>query len=69
MSRRRVDIEIVWGDRPATSPVGPDAPPIVRVERTDPARPFTPRSGASEANILRMAPSCVVEVMPYEEEP
>ena len=28
----------------------------------------TPRSGASEANIVRMAPSCVVEVMPYEEE-
>lgn len=27
-----------------------------------------PRSGASEANIVRMAPSCVVEVMPYEEE-
>lgn len=27
-----------------------------------------PRSGASEDNITRIAPSCVVEVMPYEEE-
>jgi hypothetical protein len=29
----------------------------------------TPRSGASEENMVRVAPSCVVEVMPYEEEP
>lgn len=28
-----------------------------------------PRRGASEDNITRIAPSCVVEVMPYEEEP
>jgi len=37
---RRVDVEIVWGTLPATSPVGADAPPVVRVERTDPVRPF-----------------------------
>lgn len=28
-----------------------------------------PRRGASEDNIIRIAPSCVVEVMPYEEGP
>lgn len=28
-----------------------------------------PRIGASEANIVRLAPSCLVEVMPYKEEP
>ena len=62
---RRVDIEIVWGDRPATSPVGPDAPPIVRVERTDPARPFY---AAGWARRSRSAPKPTIRIVGPERE-
>lgn len=45
-------------------PIGSDQW-LVAVYRCEDA----PRRGASEDNITRIAPSCVVEVMPYEEEP
>lgn len=44
-------------------PIGSDQW-LVAVYRCEDA----PRRGASEDNITRIAPSCVVEVMPYEEE-
>ena len=39
MKRMLVDVGIVWGEGPATSPV-PGGEAVVRVERTDPHRPF-----------------------------
>ena len=39
MSRLVVDVGVVWGDGPATSPV-PGGEAVVRVEKTDPFRPF-----------------------------
>lgn len=65
MSRRRVDIEIVWGSSPATSPVGPDAPAVVRVEKTDPVRPFY---AAGWARKSRVAPKPTIRIVGPERE-